>query len=163
MAPAVPKSRWIHHLFGCLDEPALCLSALCFPCFVYGKNMQILENEEHCFPNCVVWMCFACVGCGIFGVGCVGWMGREKIRVKFGIEGDDGEDCGSHLFCHACALVQERKELLARKGARVDPSQAVAAESPYLAQPPPKVPDADLPAYQPRLELYPSQPSPFYG
>ena len=36
---------------------------------------------------------------------------RADIRRRYNIRGEDLEDCCHSMYCHGCALTQERREL----------------------------------------------------
>jgi Cys-rich protein (TIGR01571 family) len=36
---------------------------------------------------------------------------RTEIRRRYDIRGEDLEDCLHSMYCHGCALTQERREL----------------------------------------------------
>ncbi|KAH9992307.1 PLAC8 family-domain-containing protein [Russula vinacea] len=108
---------WSFGIFDCLPRCRLCLLATFCPCVVYGQNRQRLRHlkdrgvplpgggdrvNQDCRAHCCMLPCFYWV----FEMGV-----RSDIRRRYNIRGEELKDCCHSLYCHGCALTQERREL----------------------------------------------------
>ncbi|KAI7998811.1 Cell number regulator 8 [Camellia lanceoleosa] len=128
----------------CSSDLEVCLLGSVAPCVLYGSNVERLGAGPGTFANhCLPYSGLFLIGNSIFGSNCLApWFSypsRTAIRRKFNLEGtcealarscgccgnflDDEvyrEQCESacdfatHIFCHACALCQEGRELRRR-------------------------------------------------
>ena len=99
---------WTHQLFGCLDDPRLCIFTFLLPCYTIGRNAEHFEEDG--------------VVIGLFyglGVIALGPMLRWRIRQKKNLEGNMLADVVVHAFCPCCALIQENKELYGLHGSHI--------------------------------------------
>ncbi|KAI4349178.1 hypothetical protein L6164_009806 [Bauhinia variegata] len=128
----------------CSSDLEVCLLGSVAPCVLYGSNVERLGYapgtfSNHCLPYSGLYM----IGNSCFGWNCLApWFSypsRTAIRQKFNLEGtceaatrscgccgsfleDDVQrelcesagDLATHVFCHACALCQEARELRRR-------------------------------------------------
>ncbi|KAL2502780.1 PLAC8 family protein [Forsythia ovata] len=128
----------------CSSDLEVCLLGSMAPCVLYGSNVERLGYApgtftNHCFPYTALYL----LGNSFFGWNCLApWFSypiRSAIRRKFNLEGScealarscgccgsfmenevQREQCESacdfatHVFCHACALCQEGREVRRR-------------------------------------------------
>ncbi|KAF7818595.1 cell number regulator 8 [Senna tora] len=128
----------------CSSDLEVCLLGSVAPCVLYGSNVERLGSAPGTFANhCLPYSGLYVFGKALFGCNCLApWFSyptRTAIRHKFNLEGscealnrscgccgsyvvDDEQleqcetacDFGTHVFCHACALCQEARELRRR-------------------------------------------------
>jgi len=132
------RAPWSSGLFACLgrndefcsSDLEVCLLGSVAPCVLYGSNVERLSSvpgtfSSHCLRYAGVYL----IGNSLFGANVLApWLSypsRTAIRRTFNLEGSfgsfvDDEECESfcdsatHIFCHACALCQEARELRRR-------------------------------------------------
>ncbi|KAL3646757.1 Cell number regulator 8 [Castilleja foliolosa] len=122
----------------------VCLLGSFVPCVLHGSNVERLGSAPGTFANhCLPYTGLYLVGNCLFGWNCLApWFSypnRTAIRHKFNLEGSceaasrtfgccgkhvmdeiQREQCeascdfGTHVFCHACALCQEAREVRRR-------------------------------------------------
>ncbi|KAG8374251.1 hypothetical protein BUALT_Bualt11G0111900 [Buddleja alternifolia] len=122
----------------------VCLLGSMVPCVLHGSNIERLGSAPGTFANhCLPYTALYVMGNLFFGWNCLApWFSyptRTTIRRKFNLEGscealarshgccgslmedeDQLEQCESacdfatHIFCHACALCQEAREVRRR-------------------------------------------------
>ena len=98
-------SEWSHSLFGCLEEPKMCvISWCCAPCQLSYQRAAVKGTE--CGPTdlIMVWCCPLCFACPI----------RCDIREKYGLAGSSMSDCCVMYFCGICSIVQQHRQLIAK-------------------------------------------------
>ncbi|GMI80024.1 hypothetical protein like AT2G37110 [Hibiscus trionum] len=128
----------------CSSDIEVCLLGSVAPCVLYGSNVERLRFAPGTFANhCLPYSGLYLIGNSFFGWNCIApWFSyptRTAIRRKFNLEGTcealnrscgccgscledevQHESCEStcdfatHVFCHACALCQEGRELRRR-------------------------------------------------
>ncbi|KAK6140201.1 hypothetical protein DH2020_025999 [Rehmannia glutinosa] len=128
----------------CSSDLEVCLLGSVAPCVLYGTNVERLGSNPGTFANhCLPYTGFYLIGNTFFGWNCLApWFSypvRTAIRRKFNLEGScealtrscpcmgsfvedevQREQCetacdfGTHVFCHACALCQEGREVRRR-------------------------------------------------
>ncbi|KAK8359568.1 hypothetical protein V6Z11_A04G104700 [Gossypium hirsutum] len=128
----------------CSSDVEVCLLGSVAPCVLYGSNVERLGSAPGTFANhCLPYSGLYLIGNSFFGWNCLApWFSystRTAIRRKFNLEGTcealnrsggycrscledevQREQCEStcdfatHVFCHACALCQEGRELRRR-------------------------------------------------
>ncbi|XP_039047605.1 cell number regulator 8-like [Hibiscus syriacus] len=128
----------------CSSDIEVCLLGSVAPCVLYGSNAERLGSAPGTFANhCLPYSGLYLIGNSFFGWNCLApWFSyptRTAIRRKFNLEGTceelnrscgccgsclEGEvqrelcesacDFATHVFCHACALCQEGRELRRR-------------------------------------------------
>ncbi|KAI3957459.1 hypothetical protein MKW98_003180 [Papaver atlanticum] len=128
----------------CSSDVEVCLLGTLVPCVLYGSNVERLGSEPGRFANhCLPYSALYLLGNSLFGWNCLApwfsYSSRTQIRQRFNLEGsfeafkrscgccesliedeDQLEQCESscdlatHLFCHACSLCQEGRELRRR-------------------------------------------------
>ncbi|MBA0625265.1 hypothetical protein Godav_010484 [Gossypium davidsonii] len=124
----------------CSSDVEVCLLGSVAPCVLYGSNVERLGSAPGTFANhCLPYSGLYLIGNSFFGWNCLApWFSyptRTAIRRKFNLEASEssGGCCGScledevqreqcesacdfatHVFCHACALCQEGRELRRR-------------------------------------------------
>ncbi|KAL6987421.1 Cell number regulator 8 [Sarracenia purpurea var. burkii] len=125
----------------CSSDLEVCLLGSVVPCVLYGSNVERIGSGQGTFANhCLAYSGLYLLGNSFFGWNCLApwfsYRSRTAIRQKFNLEGScEALDrscgcCGSfvedevqreqcelacdfatHVFCHACALCQEGREL----------------------------------------------------
>jgi Cys-rich protein (TIGR01571 family) len=94
--------EWQHGLCGCFDDMKTCIIAYIVPCYVFGKNAEIVGE------SCILCaLAFYVPGLNIFAETKV----RGLIREKKGIDGSCFNDLLMWVFCWPCALIQEAQEV----------------------------------------------------
>ncbi|XP_057513515.1 cell number regulator 8-like [Actinidia eriantha] len=125
----------------CSSDLEVCLLGSVAPCVLYGSNVERLGSgrgtfANHCLPYCSLYLFGnAFIGSNVLAPW-FSYPSRTAIRRKFNLEGscealsrtcgccrnfveDDVQreqcesacDFATHIFCHACALCQEGREL----------------------------------------------------
>ncbi|KAI3474010.1 hypothetical protein Pfo_028798 [Paulownia fortunei] len=128
----------------CSSDLEVCLLGSMAPCVLYGTNVERLGSAPGTFANhCLPYTGLYLIGNAFFGWNCLSpWFSypiRTAIRRKFNLEGscealarscpcwgsfveDEAQreqcetacDFATHVFCHACALCQEGREVRRR-------------------------------------------------
>ncbi|PIN17938.1 hypothetical protein CDL12_09397 [Handroanthus impetiginosus] len=128
----------------CSSDLEVCLLGSVAPCVLYGSNAERLGSAPGTFANhCLPYTGLYLMGNTFFGWNCLApWFSypvRTAIRRKFNLEGSCealSRSCGccgslvedevqleqcetacdfaTHIFCHACALCQEGREVRRR-------------------------------------------------
>lgn len=128
----------------CSSDLEVCLVGSVAPCVLYGSNVERLGSAPGTFANhCLPYTGLYLLGNTFFGWNCLApWFSypiRTAIRRKFNLEGSCealARSCGccgsfvedevqreqcetacdfaTHVFCHACALCQEGREVRRR-------------------------------------------------
>ncbi|KAL8480621.1 hypothetical protein ACS0TY_027242 [Phlomoides rotata] len=128
----------------CSSDLEVCLLGSVAPCVLYGSNVERLGSTPGTFANhCLPYTGLYLMGNTFFGWNCLApWFSypiRTAIRRKFNLEGSCealARSCGccgslvedevqreqcetacdfaTHVFCHACALCQEGREVRRR-------------------------------------------------
>ncbi|EOY07784.1 hypothetical protein SCA6_001643 [Theobroma cacao] len=128
----------------CSSDVEVCLLGSMAPCVLYGSNVERLGSVPGTFANhCLPYSGLYLIGNSFFGWNCLApWFSypsRTAIRRKFNLEGtcealnrlcgccgscvedemqreqcESACDFATHVFCHACALCQEGRELRRR-------------------------------------------------
>ncbi|XP_057779058.1 cell number regulator 8 [Salvia miltiorrhiza] len=128
----------------CSSDLEVCLLGSVAPCVLYGSNVERLGSAPGTFANhCLPYTGLYLMGNTFFGWNCLApWFSypiRTAIRRKFNLEGSSealARSCGccgsfvedevqreqcetacdfaTHVFCHACALCQEGREIRRR-------------------------------------------------
>lgn len=137
-------------LFDCAQDCESCCLGLWCPCITYASNGEGLNGKNTCayISDCVLYA----TTCWIPFVTCfLGMTRREHLRSKYGLLEAPCDDCFVHLFCHACALCQEHREI-----------QAIRSRKPYTryGYTPPSTGNAHVHAPASRIAsgYFPTQP-----
>ncbi|KAL4255061.1 hypothetical protein AB1N83_013312 [Pleurotus pulmonarius] len=118
--PMDPDGReWSHGLCDWGSDVGTCLIATFFPCVVYAQNKRRYEhlNRGRADPqrggSGINGDCFMYSGITFcFGIGCIIQIPlRGYLRRRYSIRGSSFEDFLVALFCTACGLTQESREL----------------------------------------------------
>ena len=98
------SADWKSGLFGCMDEPFICLQTLCCPCVTYGQIAELGPAGVPCQGNCFGAACLyiCCAECAV----CIVCEARKHIRTASGIEGTCCEDFCTVCCCGPCVLCQ---------------------------------------------------------
>eukprot|EP00271_Cylindrocystis_brebissonii_P023444 TRINITY_DN9728_c0_g1_i1.p1 TRINITY_DN9728_c0_g1~~TRINITY_DN9728_c0_g1_i1.p1 ORF type:complete len:344 (-),score=64.48 TRINITY_DN9728_c0_g1_i1:202-1233(-) len=129
------ESSWSVSLFGCLEDPLLCLSTCVCPCVTAGNIAERLFPEEPgrwnevCGLYTVVLLLFCCP-CPYAATY------RSHLREKVNISGTPAEDCCVHYCCELCALCQEQRELEIRGCGAPQNITASSMEADWIATEP---------------------------
>lgn|ERR1719495_1922583 len=94
--------EWSYPLFGCFQNPKLCIFSWFVPCFTFGKLGEAALGED-------------CIKCGVFmyipGLNIYSHLKiREAVRGST-IDGSFVNDLLMVLCCGPCALVQEAQQM----------------------------------------------------
>ncbi|XP_051130589.1 cell number regulator 8-like [Andrographis paniculata] len=146
----------------CSSDLEVCLLGSMAPCVLYGTNVERLGSSPGTFANhCMPYTGLYLFGNTFFGWNCLApWFSypiRTAIRRKFNLEGScealtrtcgccgrciedevQREQCetacdfATHVFCHACALCQEGREVRRRL-----PHPGFGAQPPVVLMIPP--------------------------
>lgn len=96
-------------LFGCFDDPLLCINAFLSPAGLFGQNSTKIDGS-HCLGMCAAFCVLRCLD--------LSWLlhmnKRKKLREKYGLKQKPCHDCLVTAFCTECAVSQEARELKAR-------------------------------------------------
>ena len=112
---------WRAPFCSCMDDPASCCMAWCFPCVLFGQNAQKIDGSG-CFCNCCLYAC--CMAC--YGCQCLVHAGKKTgLRIKYNLRPEPCDDCLVAWCCPCCALSQEARELQARANDNPGPTQQV--------------------------------------
>jgi Cys-rich protein (TIGR01571 family) len=111
-------SDWSSPLCGCFSDCSTCLLAFFCPCFAIGNNAEELgENKWLCCLGSMVTLWFSASLLCYVGYLVIRTILRGKVRDKKNIEGSAIGDFCCVLFCGACTLAQEQRELQSPGGA----------------------------------------------
>lgn len=145
------SSVWSSGVFDCDQDCGSFILGWCCPCIQYGTNMDILNKSGSFGPACSYCL-LMCVGCQCF----LGSSGRGHIRTRYGIAGDNAEDCMLHCCCVPCALSQEYREVMKRDSQRVPVVVQGQVMAPVVVQQPGYYPPQNQ-GYPPQNQGYPPQ------
>ncbi|CAH9131785.1 unnamed protein product [Cuscuta epithymum] len=128
----------------CSSDLEVCLLGSVAPCVLYGSNVERIRSDPGSFSShCLHYAGLYLIGSSCFGWNCLApWFSshsRTAIRRKFNLEGsceglarsfgwssafvedemkreqcESACDIATHVFCHACALCQEAREVRRR-------------------------------------------------
>ncbi len=87
-------------LFGCFEDPRLCIMTFCIPCYTAGKNASEGLGED-----CLLVGLLACLGLQF------GPVMRWRLRQDRGLQGSMITDVLIHMLLPCCGLIQEAKEI----------------------------------------------------
>ena len=107
-----------HGTFNCFEDIGLCVMTYFIPCYTSGKNAEAMGE------NCLLYGLFTWCGIGFITDAMI----RQKIREKYGIEGEFFNDVLCHCCCPCCSLVQEAREIQERGDGAVPNPVAMARE-----------------------------------
>eukprot|EP00163_Fabomonas_tropica_P027034 TRINITY_DN5114_c2_g3_i2.p1 TRINITY_DN5114_c2_g3~~TRINITY_DN5114_c2_g3_i2.p1 ORF type:complete len:143 (-),score=34.54 TRINITY_DN5114_c2_g3_i2:510-938(-) len=109
-------AEWNSGLFGCFNDPKICIIGMCCPCVLHGLNASQVVDTHPIGPEAInkapisIGVCcvaYSCCGC------CVHCVTRGKLREKFGLA-PSCPDLIAAWCCGPCALCQDGRELKAR-------------------------------------------------
>ena len=89
---------WKFGLFGCFDDPKLCVVTFLVPCYAIGKNAQALGED------CILHGLLFALGLNF------GPVIRHRTRQKKDIAGSMLLDVLVYAVCPCCAIIQEARE-----------------------------------------------------
>ncbi|XP_048527365.1 cell number regulator 2-like [Triticum urartu] len=103
---------WSSGLCGCFDDVGGCCLTFFCPCVTFGRIAAIVDKGD---TSC----CLSGTGYLLLnwfaGLGCLySCYYRSKLREQYGLQEKPCPDCCVHMFCEACALCQEYRELKSR-------------------------------------------------
>ena len=93
------QKEWKNGLFGCLDDPKLCVLIYCFPCYAVGKNAEALKED------CLLHGLLCALGLNFAPV--IRWRYRQERNIA----GTMLMDVLTHTVCPCCTLMQEAREI----------------------------------------------------
>ncbi|CAH8371557.1 unnamed protein product [Eruca vesicaria subsp. sativa] len=141
-----PK-QWSSGICACFDDIHSCFIGLFCPCYIFGKNAELLGSGTFagpCLTHCISWAlvntvcCFATNGVllGLPGcfVSCYACGYRRSLRTKYNLEEAPCGDFVTHFFCHLCAICQEYREVRERSSGSNPPDMKMAITNAPLAQ-----------------------------
>lgn len=111
MLAGKPPKEWKHGIFGCFDNPTLCILTFCCPCYIIGVNAQGVG--QNCILYGVGFLCGYCLFPPFTWplVWVLEYIVRMKVRFQYNLEGDTLTDIAFALLCTPCAMAQEAQEL----------------------------------------------------
>ena len=123
------SAEWKSGLFGCMDEPFICLQTLCCPCVTYGQIAELGPAGVPCQGNCFGAACLyiCCAECAV----CIVCEARKHIRTASGIEGGCPEDFCMVCCCGSCVLCQLHAQV-SKGGAAVGGASFGTAAEPVM-------------------------------
>lgn len=89
---------WSNELFGCFQDPRLCIVTFLVPCYITGKNAE--KFGENCILAGVLSLC----GCPYELIV------RDRLIVQKGVETSMTMEFVKMYFCYCCAVVQHARE-----------------------------------------------------
>eukprot|EP00668_Euglena_longa_P038245 GGOE01049240.1.p2 GENE.GGOE01049240.1~~GGOE01049240.1.p2 ORF type:complete len:116 (-),score=29.34 GGOE01049240.1:479-826(-) len=101
-------SGWNASLFGCLSDIPLCFMTWCLPCIPSGRTLAWVRGKPddsmlYIVATCIIgWFGFFC---------CLGFYNRDKMRMKFGIQGSFLMDCFVSWCCLCCSMEQQARQI----------------------------------------------------
>ncbi|KAK9156526.1 hypothetical protein Scep_003100 [Stephania cephalantha] len=117
-------AQWNSGICACCDDPQSCCIGLVCPCYVYGRNAEILGSGSFigsCLAHCILWggstalCCLVTDGILLGLSGCVvggyAYRYRRALRSKYNLPEEPCGDFTTHAFCHLCAICQEYREI----------------------------------------------------
>uniref|UniRef100_A0A1J3GCJ0 Protein PLANT CADMIUM RESISTANCE 10 n=1 Tax=Noccaea caerulescens TaxID=107243 RepID=A0A1J3GCJ0_NOCCA len=141
-----PK-QWSSGICACFDDMQSCCIGLFCPCYMFGKNAELLGSGTFagpCVTHCISWAlvntlcCFATNGVllGLPGcfVSCYACGYRRSLRAKYNLQEAPCGDFVTHFFCHLCAICQEYREIRERSSGSNPPDLKMAITNAPLAQ-----------------------------
>ncbi|MBA0596832.1 hypothetical protein Gorai_013639 [Gossypium raimondii] len=122
------RSQWDSSLLACLgrndefcsSDVEVCLLGSVAPCVLYGSNVERLGSAPGTFANhCLPYSGLYLIGNSFFGWNCLApWSGgccgsclEDEVQRE---QCESACDFATHVFCHACALCHEGRELRRR-------------------------------------------------
>ncbi|XXG49203.1 hypothetical protein AAC387_Pa02g3451 [Persea americana] len=122
-------AQWSSGICACCDDMQSCCIGLVCPCFLFGKNAEVLGSGTlvgSCMTHFILWglvnglCCLLTDGIllGLPGslVACYACGYRRALRTKYNLQEAPCGDLVTHLFCHLCAICQEHREIRERSG-----------------------------------------------
>ncbi|XP_022152000.1 protein PLANT CADMIUM RESISTANCE 10 isoform X1 [Momordica charantia] len=122
-------TQWSSGICACFDDTQSCFIGLFCPCFLFGKNAEVLGSRTmfgSCATHFILWALTNAVCClltdgvlwnvpGCF-VACYACGYRKELRSKYNLPEAPCGDFVTHFFCHLCAICQEYREIRERAG-----------------------------------------------
>jgi Cys-rich protein (TIGR01571 family) len=94
-------------ILGCFSNIGVCAISYFCPCYVYGKVAESVGLSCIKHGVCTLLPCRPCVNKEV----------REKVREKYGIDGDGTTDLLFHCCLPVCAIAQEANEVQSKNDA----------------------------------------------
>ncbi|XP_023540976.1 protein PLANT CADMIUM RESISTANCE 10-like [Cucurbita pepo subsp. pepo] len=120
-------SQWSSGICACCDDMQSCFVGLFCPCFLFGKNAELLGSRTmfgSCATHFILWALTNTVCClltdGLFlnlpgcVLACYACGYRKALRSKYNLPEAPCGDFVTHFFCHFCAICQEYREIRER-------------------------------------------------
>jgi Cys-rich protein (TIGR01571 family) len=113
---------WSHGLFGCFDDPGVCLKMYCCPCLVVGEINEYVEPGGFA-KGCLLWCC--CMSCCYAPIFIQEVPNRAKVAQKAGIDPANVGGLPIVCCCYFCSTVQVAQEINELKKGGGSPEQQV--------------------------------------
>ena len=94
--------EWQNGLFGCFNNPGMCIFTWIIPCYTFGKVEEALGND--CL-TCGLALLVPCLNIYLIIVN------RGKVRDNKGIDGSLISDLLTVCCCGLCSLTQIAQEM----------------------------------------------------
>jgi Cys-rich protein (TIGR01571 family) len=100
--PGGNPSEWTDDLFGCCNDPGICVYTWCCPYCAFGSVMQAGLDKSMCTECCIIWAIDA-----VTGLGCIYHMiERGAFRQRYGLPEKPCCDCCIACICGPCSTCQ---------------------------------------------------------
>ncbi|KAL8493492.1 hypothetical protein ACS0TY_024633 [Phlomoides rotata] len=119
--------QWSSGICACFDDMQSCCVGLFCPCYLFGKNAEVLGSGTlmgSCMMHFILWALVNSLCCvftegvmwGLPGcfVACYACGYRRTLRSNYNLQEAPCGDFATHFFCHLCALCQEYREIRER-------------------------------------------------
>ncbi|KAK9170619.1 hypothetical protein Syun_002759 [Stephania yunnanensis] len=159
-------AQWNSGICACCDDPQSCCIGLLCPCYVYGRNAEILGSGSFvgsCLAHCILWggstalCCLVTDGILLGLSGCVvggyAYRYRRALRSKYNLPEEPCGDFTTHACCHLCAICQEYREIPEATG-------SFYLRYLHILLRPPTTKTAELNASQAEISQVPPRPEP---
>jgi len=109
ISPTLKQGTFSNGFCSCFDDCGTCCLGCWCPCILFGKTHARLRNPaltKENLPCCSGPCCaFAAVLMLCAPLQCIfGFMQRDEIRSRYGIEGNGCTDCLAHTCCDCCVF-----------------------------------------------------------
>ncbi|PWA38320.1 PLAC8 family protein [Artemisia annua] len=119
--------EWSSGICACFDDLQSCLVGTICPCYLFGKNAEILGSNTFmgsCTTHFIICGLINSCCCLLSGGLLLGFPGcfaacyacgyRKALRTKYNLQEAPCGDFITHLCCHMCAVCQEYREIRER-------------------------------------------------
>ncbi|KAF6147748.1 hypothetical protein GIB67_006721 [Kingdonia uniflora] len=119
--------QWSSGICACCDDMQSCCVGLICPCYLFGKNADVLGSGTmvgSCMTHFIICgivnaLCCVLTDGALLGlpgcfVACYACGYRRSLRAKYNLPEAPCGDLTTHVFCHLCAICQEYREICDR-------------------------------------------------